>query len=205
MDNRLHVVGVGSGYPDYTLPLGLKIIKKSQVLVGGQRFIHNFAEAHHQLFYVKNNLPDVVAYLKNIYKEKETCVLVSGDPGFYSFLGYLRRYFSPAELNVIPGISSISLAFAKLAESWHDARLISLHGRSPDVLSSLTPGQKIAILTDPKNTPSLVAQKLSSILGKDCRVTVCEALGTPQERLTTTTLEKVRDTDSVSLLVISHV
>ncbi|MBZ4653266.1 MAG: precorrin-6y C5,15-methyltransferase (decarboxylating), CbiE subunit [Peptococcaceae bacterium] len=205
MNSRLHVVGTGSGYPDYTLPLGLKIIKKCQVLVGGQRFIHNFAEAHHEIFYVKNNLPDVVAYLKSIYKEKETCVLVSGDPGFYSFLGYLRQHFAAGELNVIPGISSISLAFAKLAESWHDARLISLHGRSLDALSSLTPGQKIAILTDNKNTPSLVAQKLSTVLGNDCRVTVCEALGTPQERLTTTTLDKVYDSDSVSLLVISHV
>ena len=57
--------------------------------------------------------------------------MVSGDPGYYSLLDALRRDFPAKQIMVIPGISAMQYAFARLALPWHDAVLASFHGRPP--------------------------------------------------------------------------
>ena len=55
---------------------------------------------------------------------------VSGDTGYYSLLPYLKEIFTNP-IEVVPGISSMTFAFARLNEVWHDADLMSFHGRQP--------------------------------------------------------------------------
>ena len=62
---------------------------------------------------------------------QDVVVMVSGDPGYYSLLDALRRGFPQEAIQVIPGISSFQLAFARLALPWHEAELLSFHGRVP--------------------------------------------------------------------------
>ena len=50
-----------------------------------------------------------------------------------------------------PYLSSIQLAFAKMGESWQDAYLVSVHGRSMKGLAQRIDGkEKVALLTDAK-------------------------------------------------------
>ena len=57
---------------------------------------------------------------------------MSGDPGYYSLLDALKRDFPSGLIEVIPGLSAMQLAFARLALPWHEASLLSFHGRRPD-------------------------------------------------------------------------
>ena len=64
---------------------------------------------------------------------------------------------------MIPGVSSIQYMMAKLQMSWHNANLVSFHGREEERKEKI---QKILnsdlsiILTDKKNTPSVISREL---------------------------------------------
>ena len=49
----------------------------------------------------------------------------------------------------------MQLAFAKMGESWQDAYLASVHGRSMKGLAQRIDGkEKVALLTDAENSPN---------------------------------------------------
>ena len=75
-------------------------------------------------------------------------VLASGDPGFFGIVRALRaRGLAPA---VIPAVSSVALAFARLGLDWDDALILSAHGRDPGrALAAALAHPKAAILTAP--------------------------------------------------------
>jgi precorrin-6Y C5,15-methyltransferase (decarboxylating) len=107
-----------------------------------------------------------------------TVVLASGDPGFFGIVRALRaRGIRP---NIIPAVSSVADAFARIGLDWDDALVVSAHGRDPRrALAAALAHPKTAILTAPGTAPAL-ARELSAA-GK--RVYAVELLGTPGERV----------------------
>ncbi|HEY0718498.1 MAG TPA: precorrin-6y C5,15-methyltransferase (decarboxylating) subunit CbiE, partial [Streptosporangiaceae bacterium] len=120
-------------------------------------------------------------------------VLASGDPGFFGIVRALRaRGSTPV---VMPAVSSVALAFARLGLDWDDALVLSAHGRDAGpVAAAALAHPKAAILTGP---PEAVTGALRAVL-RDAgrRVYVAERLGTPDERvrdLTTDPAAQVTD------------
>ena len=128
-------------------------------------------------------------------------VLASGDPGFFGIVRALRA--RKIEPRVIPAISSVTLAFARLGLDWDDALVISAHGREPrspgQALAAALAHPKAAILTAPRTASArdLGAELLAA--GK--RVYVAECLGTAQERITDLTAEPTRDFAEPNILI----
>jgi precorrin-6B C5,15-methyltransferase / cobalt-precorrin-6B C5,C15-methyltransferase len=108
-----------------------------------------------------------------------TVVLASGDPGFFGIVRALRaRGITP---HVIPAVSSVADAFARIGLDWDDALVVSAHGRNPSqALAAALAHPKAAILTAPGTARDLGGQLRAA--GKT--VYVAEMLGTPQERVT---------------------
>jgi precorrin-6B C5,15-methyltransferase / cobalt-precorrin-6B C5,C15-methyltransferase len=106
-------------------------------------------------------------------------VLASGDPGFFGIVRSLRsRGVLP---RVIPAVSSVALAFARLGLDWDDALVLSAHGRDPrPVVAAALAHPKVAILTEPG---AGAAQLASGLLAAGRRVYVAERLGGPGERV----------------------
>ena len=75
-------------------------------------------------------------------------MLASGDPGFFGIVRALRaRGVAPA---VVPAVSSVALAFARLGLDWDDALVLSAHGRDAGpVTAAALAHPKAAILTGP--------------------------------------------------------
>ena len=107
-----------------------------------------------------------------------TAVLASGDPGFFGIVRALRaRGIAPT---VIPAVSSVALAFARIGLDWDDAVVLSAHGREPaQALAAALAHPKAAILTAP-GTAAGLARDLHAA-GK--RVYAVELLGTPEEKV----------------------
>lgn len=59
--------------------------------------------------------------------EGEAVVLASGDPGFFGIVAALRR--AGVEPMVLPAVSSVAAAFARVGLPWDDALVVSAHGR----------------------------------------------------------------------------
>jgi precorrin-6B C5,15-methyltransferase / cobalt-precorrin-6B C5,C15-methyltransferase len=117
-----------------------------------------------------------------------TAVLASGDPGFFGVVRALRaRGIAP---DVIPAVSSVSLAFAKIGLDWDDALVLSAHGRDPaKAVAAAIAHPKAAILTAP-GTAAALGRELAEA-GKT--VYVAELLGTPQEKLAPLSTEPPAD------------
>src|SRR5262249_3856173 len=86
-----------------------------------------------------------------------TVVLASGDPGFFGIVRPLRaRGITP---RVIPAVSSVADAFARIGLDWDDALVVSAHGRNPDqALAAALAHPKAAILTAPGTAPELARE-----------------------------------------------
>ncbi|HET9968315.1 MAG TPA: precorrin-6y C5,15-methyltransferase (decarboxylating) subunit CbiE, partial [Streptosporangiaceae bacterium] len=105
-------------------------------------------------------------------------VLASGDPGFFGIVRALRA--RGIEPRVIPAVSSVALAFARLGLDWDDALVLSAHGRHPrKALAAALAHPKAAILTAPGTARDLGTALRAA--GK--QVYIAESLGSSQERV----------------------
>ena len=119
--NKIHVLGMGPGHRDYILPIAMRAIDKSEVLIGGKRILDDFKNDGKKLIYIDSKLSKIIEYIKQNKENKMISLLLSGDTGFYSMLSYLKKHFTEDEMEVIPGISSYQYLMAKLKKPWHNS------------------------------------------------------------------------------------
>ncbi|MGZ4541261.1 MAG: precorrin-6y C5,15-methyltransferase (decarboxylating) subunit CbiE [Blastococcus sp.] len=116
-------------------------------------------------------------------------VLASGDPGFFGIVRRLRA--AGLAPQVLPAVSSVALAFARIGLPWDDAVVVSAHGRDPrPALAAARAGGKVAVLTSPECG---TAQVGAAVAGWDKALVVCERLGAPDERVVHIAPEQAAD------------
>ncbi len=117
-------------------------------------------------------------------------VLVStGDPLFYGVARYLCDRLGKDLFDVVPHVSSMQLAFARIKESWEDAYLTSLSGRSIEaVIDRIRTAEKAGLFSSDEWPPARLARELLDHGIDYFRAYVCENLGSPDERVTQATL-----------------
>ena len=192
MEHRLTIVGIGPGSPDYILPAALKVIEEASLLIGGGRALRTYAKPCQQTYTVDKDIAGLLAFIKSQLPDRDVVVMVSGDPSYYSLLETLRQEVPAGCLRVIPGISSFQVAFSRIGLPWQNARLLSVHGRRPD-MSALEYREDLVLsfLTDGKNNPAQIAAWLQQQgwPGRSC-VWLCRDLSYENETVLTTTLEE---------------
>lgn len=182
----IHVVGIGlEGAAGLSQPVR-QLVAQATLLVGSDRHLSYFLE--HPASRIV--LGDLSAALGQIRQElsRHPCivVLVSGDPLFFGLGRLLLTEFSGAQLTFHPHVSAVQLAFSRIKVPWQDACVVSAHGRSLEQLvQPLQQGvEKIAVLSDPTNTPAAIARLLLSLdLPTHYQFWVCENLGGPEEQI----------------------
>ncbi|WP_202081196.1 precorrin-6y C5,15-methyltransferase (decarboxylating) subunit CbiE [Caldalkalibacillus salinus] len=193
MEPNIKVIGMGDDGRQSLLPLYEKWVMESDVLFGGERLLANFNEYTGEKRVIKGGLTTLVEQLNHLkQQQKDVVVLASGDPLFYGIGGYLAK---KVNATIYPYISAIQLAFARIQESWQDAYVTSVHGRSMRGLAQRIDGRpKVAILTDQENTPASIAQYLLSFGMHEYRAFVAENLGGEHERCEWYDLETLAET-----------
>lgn len=205
MTNLINIVGIGLDGGAGLSQSVQKVVEAATVLVGSNRHLSYFPN-HSAKRIVLKDFSEAIAQIRQHYENHECIVvLVSGDPLFFG-LGRLLLSEFPAEcLQFYPHLCSVQLAFSRLKIPWQDAKVISVHGRSSEALiKALQQGEeKIALLTDPSNTPGAIAHLIQSLdLPITYKFWVCENLGSPQEKVNCFPLEKVRQTSFSPLNVV---
>lgn len=112
---------------------------------------------------------------------RRAVLLASGDPGFFGIVRVLReRGHVPV---VLPALSSVQQAFARLGRSWDDVAVVSAHGRALGPAVNVCRARAAtAVLTAPGAGPTEIGAALD---GWTRTLVVAEDLGGPDERLTT--------------------
>jgi precorrin-6B C5,15-methyltransferase / cobalt-precorrin-6B C5,C15-methyltransferase len=186
MSHPLVVVGIGHDGPDGLSAEARAHITAARILVGGRRHLAFFPEWAGEKIVIEGDLATVVGRLGERYADQKTVVLASGDPLFYGIGRVLLESFPREDLLFLPHLTSVQLAFARLKETWHDARVVSLHGRPMAALGPAVEAReaKIALLTDGTNHPAAVADFLRGHgAAEDYALWVCENLGGADERV----------------------
>jgi precorrin-6Y C5,15-methyltransferase (decarboxylating) len=179
-------------------------IVQATLLVGGQRHLAAFPAYTGERLVIGATVQPALERLKLAWERGESAVvLASGDPLWYGIGVSLRRTLPPDALDIIPAPTSAQLAFAALAEPWHDAALLSAHSRPLDtVIAHVLAAPKAAILTDQRNTPTRIAAALLEAgLPPTTRCAICEHLGGPAQRVVRTTLRDAADQTFAALNV----
>lgn len=193
MEFPIWVIGIGPGHPDYVLPAAVRAVESARFLVGGSRALELFTHLNKDKKLIDRNLPEVLEYINDKCKQGSVAVLVSGDPGFYSLLSFLSKHIDSRNLRVIPGISSVQVAFAALKLPWQDAALLSLHGRPLEAIAHLL-GEypAVGLLTDPKVSPAQLADCLENQGLSQAEVYICKDLSYPNEQIIQLTPAELR-------------
>jgi precorrin-6y C5,15-methyltransferase (decarboxylating) CbiE subunit len=184
--NKVTIVGCGPGSKKYLTGYAIHQISNAEILIGSRRLLALFPEADAETYILSNNYKLLISRIATLSKKKKVVVLVSGDPGFFSYSKLIVDKIGIEKCEVIPGISSVQLAFAKIGRTWNDACFMSLHGRSGKlaaVVKKIMENDKVAVLTDNANNVKLIARKLLEIGLKERKIFVCENLSLETERI----------------------
>ncbi|OPG15486.1 precorrin-6y C5,15-methyltransferase (decarboxylating) subunit CbiE [Ferroacidibacillus organovorans] len=200
---KVLVVGMGD---DGINGLSKKVAERvyaAEILYGGERQLSFFPEFQGERRVIKTPLRDTLVEIERDATRCSVVVLASGDPLFFGIGATLVRKWGRNAIEVIPHMSSIQLAFARAGESWQNAEIVSLHGKSIQGLAQRLHGVAIvALLTDDENTPSAIAMYLKRFRMTEYEAFVGERLGSPEERTGWYSLDQLLDTEFSPLNVV---
>ena len=112
----------------------------------------------------------------------------------------MRREFPSGLIEVIPGLSAMQLAFARLALPWHEASLLSFHGRRPDDEELVySKGRILGMLTDGKyNSRSIAKLLMEQGWPGEARLSILLRISYPDEEILHTTLAEAQELEEKS-------
>ena len=137
-------------------------------------------------------LSDTLQEINDAAKLGSVCVLASGDPNFFGIAQLLSKKLPEFELEVIPSLSSLQAASAKIPCSWQDMAIESFHGRNMNgFVNRLQNLNKAFCLTDQINSPKAIAQRLLEFGETEWDLWVFEELHGPSERVRKFSVEEL--------------
>jgi precorrin-6Y C5,15-methyltransferase (decarboxylating) len=178
------VVGLGMSPADLS-PRALNVIERAQVLAGGRRHLSYFSAHPAEKIPLGADIEKTILRLGELARDRRVVVLASGDPNFYGIAPLLVRLLGAGKVVIHPNLTAVQAAAARLKVPWHEARVVSLHGRSWQALeTALREPGRVFIYTDPVHTPAAVARRLREWGRSRLRLCVLEDLGQETERVT---------------------
>jgi precorrin-6Y C5,15-methyltransferase (decarboxylating) len=203
--NKIHIIGMGDdGLEGITSP-ARKIVEQADLLVGAESALARIPPGKGERLVVSTNLDEAVERISQAGK-KRLVVLASGDPLFYGVARYLCDKLGKDRFEVVPHVSSMQLAFARVKESWEDAYLTDLaNHRLDQVVDKIRIATKVGLFTTDESPPKAVAKALLDRRIDYFSAYVCENLGSPDERVTQGELSEIVGQDfsplNVTILV----
>ncbi|CAG0989025.1 cobalt-precorrin-7 (C5)-methyltransferase [Methanosarcinales archaeon] len=178
----MKIIGVGAG-PGLLTKEAIKAIENARIIFGSKRAVE-LAKEHINIKCKTNILTDYT-----LQKLPENAVVLStGDP----MLSGLGKY-AKSDDEIIPGISSMQIACARLCLEIDNIAIITAHSRDigivkERILADLRNGKNIFLLPDASFGVKEIAGFLKNE-GFSKKISVCEKLGYPDERIVTGTTD----------------
>ena len=188
--SNVSIIGIGDDGLDGASEAVRRIIAEADLLVGNERVLALVPGN------VKERLilgADVEAAADRIAAEHgRVAVLVSGDPLFYGLARFICDRVGVDRCEIVPHVSSMQLAFARVKESWDDAYLTNLANHSLDaVVERIRTADKVGLFTTEEHGPDAVARALTKRRIDYFTAYVCENLGARNERVTRGSLAEI--------------
>ncbi len=198
----LTIIGLGEDGLDGLSSAAKGALEQAELVAGGARHLALAGPLNGRVLTWPS--PIETAYAEIVaMRGKPVVVLASGDPSFYGIGSVLAAHVDPAEMRVIPQVSSMSLAAAKLGWGLQECAIVSLHGRALEkIIPHLQPGRRILALSWNETTPAALSRLLvAKGLGLS-RMTLLERLGGANARVVQSTAEDFSPNDVHALNIV---
>jgi precorrin-6Y C5,15-methyltransferase (decarboxylating) len=178
------VVGVGADGWDGLSPAARRAVEGAEVLRGSARQLSLVpASVRAERVPWPSPLGPAIRALPGAHPGRRVVVLASGDPMFSGIGTSLVRLLGPAAVEVVPHLSSVTLACSRLGWAVEETTVVSVVGRPVELLvPHVTPGRRLLVLGSDTATPGDVAALLAGSGHGASRVTALAQLGGPDER-----------------------
>lgn len=203
--SKLYLVGTGPGSSEYVTKAAVKAAESAEVLVGSQRALDLFPGFLGDTLVLKaRNMDEMMKKSISLVDEgKDVAILSTGDPGFSGVLKPILNLRDDLDIEVIPGISSLQLAAARLQLPWDQTNLLTLHGKgNSSVILDYLDNRKPTIVLPDFRVEKLAQFLLENGIHPERKVAVCERLSYPDEKLFKGNLKEVADMEFSYLCVM---
>jgi len=181
---RVHIVGIGDDGVDGMTMQARRLLEGAEVLLGPEACVPLLPAPLAARLEAASGLDDLVDRIER-HAGKRVVVLASGDPLFYGTARYVCGRLGKDRFEVVPHVSSMQLAFARVKEGWEDAFLATLSGQSIErVIDRVRGSDTVGLFTSEEWPPPAVARALLDEGIDSFQAYVCENLGSPDERVT---------------------
>ena len=201
----IYIVGMGMGSPGTLTAEALDAIEHSEVVIGADRLLSALPEICSAEKHTAVAAADIARHIEN-NAGKTICILMSGDTGFYSGTKSLLEKLDPANVTVLPGLSSVQFFAARLKRPWQDWKLVSAHGKIIDAAGIVRENGETFFLTGGDMDVQLICRELvSSGLGS-LAVTIGENLGGNKEHIKISTAEALAQSkhDGLAVMLVDN-
>ena len=199
---RVHIIGIGEDGLDGLTESSRKLIAGAELLIGEPESLALVPDTGCARLVVGTSLDEALKEMESS-SQRRIVVLAQGDPLFYGVARYLCDRMDKDRFEVVPHVSTMQLAFARVKESWEEAFLTNLASHGLDhVLGQVRGAEKVGLFTSEDYPPSEVARALLAEHLDYFTAYVCENLGSPDERVTHGELAELVDQEFAPLNVM---
>ncbi|MCS7016576.1 MAG: precorrin-6y C5,15-methyltransferase (decarboxylating) subunit CbiE [Gemmatales bacterium] len=200
--DKVYIVGVGAdGWAGLTAH-ARRLLEEAEVILASDNVLPLLPRLSAETITVGNDLARLVQLVQQ-HMPRKTVVLTSGDPLFYGVAKYLCDRLGKERFEIVPHVSTMQLAFARIKESWEDAYLTNLATHPlEEVLERIRTAETVGLFTTEQCNPSVVARALLERGIDYFTAAVCENLGMPNERVTQGELYDIAEMEFAPLNVL---
>jgi precorrin-6B C5,15-methyltransferase / cobalt-precorrin-6B C5,C15-methyltransferase len=174
------VVGIGADGMAGLAATSRDELRRATVIYGSRRQLHLLDDtvAAPRREWPSPMLPALQAL--PVENAEDIHIVASGDPLLHGIGGTLIRLYGADNVRVLPHVSSVTLACARMGWNVHDTEVISLVAAPPDAAARR--GGQAIVLSHNRSTPRALALVLNRSRRGESEFTVLEQLGGPAER-----------------------
>ncbi|MBI5814148.1 MAG: precorrin-6y C5,15-methyltransferase (decarboxylating) subunit CbiE [Nitrospinae bacterium] len=199
--NKITIIGCGPGGEDYITPAARKKAMEAECLIGSERLLELFPVNGAERICVGGDTSKTIEAIASRFESKKVAALVSGDPGVRSMARLIIAKFGMHACDVVPGVSSVQCAFAKIGLDWTDAKIITAHDKIPDGdFAAILDSPKIAILAGAAGSVRWISE-MAARAGAGKGLIVCENLTLPGEKVTAMPPDELSKYNAASMTV----
>ena len=199
------VVGIGAdGWAGLT-DAARALVDGAVVVLGGERHLGMLPDVPDQIREAwPSPLVEGLPSLLQKFEGHDVIALASGDPLVSGVATTLIDLLGKDAVTVVPALSSVALARARMRWSAESTEVVTLVGRDPHLVArSLAPGLRLLVLSSGGETPAEVAALLAAAGYGASPMTVLGDLGSDTETRIDGVAASWRDQESPALNVIA--
>ncbi len=199
------VVGIGADGWTGLSETARELVDGAAVVLGGERHLAMLPDVPEQ---IRQSWPspllEQLPALLETFDGYEVVALASGDPLVSGIATTLVELLGKDAVTVVPALSSVALARARMRWSAESTEVVTLVGRDPHLVArSLAPGLRLLVLSSDGSTPAEVAALLAAAGYGASPMTVLSDLGSSDEARVDGVAASWRDQEAPALNVVA--